>query len=384
MKKRNLFIAGLPLLAMAGSIASCSGNNVDIAMISDIGRIDDGSFNQFTYEGVKQYGDEAKLKYGYYVPNEDTEQSRLDGINTYIRRGAKVVVLTGYKFEDLVPDLMKKHPNVGFLLIDGSVANSDKNVYSMAYKEQEAGYLAGYAVGLDQKYTKFGFLGGMAVPAVERFGFGFVSGLSDALKELNDAGTETKFELQYNYTNSFASGDTEKSLASAMYTAGAEVIFSCGGAICESVYAAASAAGVSNHKIIGVDVDQYNQHTDAYITSAEKKLQSSTHDALKSFFDNNKAWPSDKAGKNATLDSKGNYVGLPTEGNSWTFTKFTKDKYNEIYKKLQNDADYTKITTTSDGVRVVSGKTIDTQYFNKIIYGTNATGEKANVPVAAK
>ena len=364
MKKKIIPLLALGLtLSGAGGLTSCGDNSVDIAMISDIGTINDSGFNQYTWEGAKKAGESLGKKSDYYVPTADTDEERKAGIDAMLKRGAKAIVLTGYKFNELVGDYAKNNPGVAWFLIDGSQTTAEnlKNVYSVEFKEQEAGYLAGYAVVKDKKYTKLAFLGGMALPAVERFGFGYLSGICDAANDLAaDGQLASDIEVKYGYTGNFSPSDDNQNNAKAWYNDGTQVIFTCGGAICDSVVAASKTFDAGTKKMIGVDVNQHGQQAnDLYITSAEKKVEKTTKEALETYFNSFKntdptgEWPSDKAGKHTILDATTESVGLPTgddsNGNpSWTFTNFTVDDYNALYAKIKENSTYTKVISDND------------------------------------
>lgn len=369
----GLFTAGVTGCTKGGNSSSNpgsnpssnpSGNSLDIAMISDVGTIDDGGFNQYTWEGVKRVGKDLGKSTGYIVPKDDKDDERKASIDGMLKRGAKAVVLTGYKFNDLVGEYAKKNPNVAWFLIDGSASTAEnlENVYSVEFKEQEAGYLAGYAV-VKEGYKNLAFLGGMAVPAVERFGFGYLSGICDAAEELAKTTPATQIKVKYGYTGDFGPSESNLSNSKVWYTSGVEAIFACGGAICKSVEAAAKSIGANKAKIIGVDVNQHPQQPDLYITSAEKKVEKTTYDAIKLYFDSNKdltgKWPAAQAGKHEILGAKQGKIGLPTDtdaaGDPWTFKKFTKEQYNTLYQKLVAEETDTKVVSDNDGKTRVSG-----------------------------
>lgn len=379
MKKKIIPLLTLSTLVLP-SLTSCKQSPVDVAMISDIGTINDSGFNQYTWEGAKTAANSLNMSSAYYVPTKDTDDERKAGIDAMIKRGAKVIVLTGYKFNSLADEYAKRYPNVGWFLIDGSqsVAANLSNVYSVEFREQEAGYLAGYAVVKDKKYTNLAFLGGMAVPAVERFGFGYLSGICDAANELAEASDlSSNINVTYGYTGDFGPSEKNQQSATQWYNAGTDVIFTCGGAICDSVVAASKKTGKSNAKMIGVDVNQHPQQTnDLYITSAEKKVEKTTNEAIKKWFSNkdaegNGSW-GESAGKHDILGSTTNSIGLPTDvlngDDPWTFTNFTKDDYSATYKKLQDDYDFTKVVSTNDNETVIKdGFTLDNTHV-KITY----------------
>lgn len=306
---------------------------VDIALVTDVGNIDDKSFNEGAYNGVIKYAKEKSLTYAYWRPSEDSTAAREVSIKAAINAGAKVVVCPGYLFEEAIYDLQGQYPNVAFLLLDGEPHTADYKTYEtktntccILYKEEQAGYLAGYAAVMEG-YTKLGFLGGMSVPAVVRYGYGYVQGAEAAATAKN-----VNVSIKYAYAGSFAPSSDLKTKMDAWYAAGTEVVFSCGGGIYLSVVAAAEAAQA---KVIGVDVDQAAESA-TIITSAEKKLVESTYQALESFFNNKETWDADHAGKTLVLGAAQDCVGLPTSESSWRLTKWTVAEYETLFAKLKD------------------------------------------------
>ena len=313
---------------------TAAAGTFELALITDVGNIDDKSFNEGAWNGVKNYAEATGIAYAYYRPSEDSTAAREETIGTAIDKGAKIVVCPGYLFEEAIYNVQDKYPDVQFLLLDGQPHTADyatyktaSNVHCILYQEEQAGYLAGYAAVMDG-YTKLGFLGGMAVPAVVRYGYGFVQGAEAAATEMKlAAGT---IEMKYWYCGGFAPTDDIKTKMSGWYTEGTEVVFACGGGIYLSAVAAAEAAGA---KVIGVDVDQSAQ-SDLIITSAMKELTKSVELSLTAIYANNGKWPADYAGQTATLGAAQECVGLPTAPASWKFTKFTVDQYKAVFAKL--------------------------------------------------
>jgi len=320
--------------APAATTTQAADGKFELALVTDVGNIDDKSFNEGAWNGVKNYAEKNKLTYAYYRPSEDSTAARVETIGTAVDKGAKIVVCPGYLFAEAIGQAQIKYPDVQFLLLDTTPSNADgtaavisANVHCILYQEEQAGYLAGYAVVMDG-YTKLGFLGGMAVPAVVRYGYGYVQGAEAAAKELGlKAGT---IEMKYWYCDGFGPTDEIKTKMSGWYTAGTEVVFACGGGIFLSATAAAEAAG---GKVIGVDSDQ-SALSPTFITSAMKDLPNSVDLALTSAYANGGKWNADFAGKTAVLGAADNCVGLPTAAASWKLTKFTVDQYKAVYAKL--------------------------------------------------
>ncbi|HPU62785.1 MAG TPA: BMP family ABC transporter substrate-binding protein [Mobilitalea sp.] len=317
-----------------------TGDTYEIALITDKGNIDDKSFNQGAWEGVVEFATANNISHQYYKPEEASDAGYLAAIDLAVSGGAKVVVTPGFLFEVAVYEAQTKYPDVKFILLDGAPRTADnsdfkteKNVASIMYAEEESGYLAGYAAVMDGM-KNLGFMGGMAVPAVQAFGYGYLQGAEDAAKELGLGDGEIK--VIYHYTGNFDENDTNKATAKTMYQEGVEVIFACGGSVGKSVMAAASEAGA---KVIGVDVDQrYDSET--VITSATKGLGASVIQVLESIYKTND-FDSKYGGKTTYFDAKNDGVGLPTtvlddpNGNAFDrFEKFTMDQYNAVFQKL--------------------------------------------------
>ena len=154
----------------AASAASTSGSKTDVAFVTDVGNIDDQSFNQYTWQGVQDFCSANSLNANYYRPTEDSDAARLEQMDNAVNDGAKSIVVAGYLFGSAIAEAQEKYPDVQFLALDVSTADlGDKaptsNTALITYKEEQAGYLAGYAAVYDG-YKELGFLGGMAVPAV--------------------------------------------------------------------------------------------------------------------------------------------------------------------------------------------------------------------------
>jgi basic membrane protein A len=348
----------LLVLVMMISLAACgtkskdsnegsegSGNTAkegyEIALITDKGNIDDKSFNEGSWRGLEEFATANNITHQYIKPEEASDAGYLAAIDNAVASGAKVIVTPGYLFEVPVYEAQTKYPEVKFILLDGAPHTADyatyetkSNVASVMYAEEQSGYLAGYAAVKDGM-TKLGFMGGMAVPAVQAFGYGFLQGAEDAAKEMGLA--DGSISVLYHYTGNFEENDTNKAMAKTMYQEGTQVIFACGGSVGKSVMAAASEAG---GKVIGVDVDQrYDSET--VITSATKGLGASVKAVLESIYKTN-SWDT-YAGKTTYFNAANAGVGLPTEvngdpnGNAFDrFASFDKAAYDKVYETLKS------------------------------------------------
>ena len=320
--------AGDTSAADTAADTSSSGSTTDVAFVTDDGNIDDGSFNQYTWAGVQQFCADNGLNANYYKPSEDSDAARLEQMDNAIKDGANVVVVAGYLFTASLSEAQAKHPDTSFLALDistGDLESPGKNTALITYKEEQAGYLAGYAAVTDG-YKELGFLGGMAVPAVIRYGYGFVQGAEQAAK---DAGV-SDVHIKYWYSGSFVATDDIKAKMDSWYSEGTEVVFACGGSICNSCLAAAQA---NNGKMIGVDVDQSNLDP-CVITSAMKALSNSVILALTDAKENNWKFSDKYAGKETTLGAAEDCVGLPMD--SSVFSSFTQEQYDKLFASLQD------------------------------------------------
>ncbi len=349
MKKVVTILLALVLALSLGVTAMAEG--ISYALVTDVGNIDDQSFNQGTWEGVKNFAAEKGLTenvdYAYYKPSEDSDDARLETIKAAIDAGAKVVVLPGYLFDAAVMTAAGQYPDVNFLAVDLDPDSFPANVTNIKYTEEVSGYLAGYAVVKDG-YTKLGFLGGINVPAVIRYGFGYIQGADAAAQELG-----VQVSVKYWYSGSFAPNDEIKAKMDSWYADGTEVVFACGGGI---LYSCIAAAEEGNGKIIGVDTDQ-GYISDRIITSAYKLIPVSVQALLEKLDANQGKWPEDISGKNVKLGINEGAVGLPTAADSWRFSKFTVDEYNTVYEAIKAGTvtisdDITVNPTTSASVTV--------------------------------
>ena len=293
-----------------------------------MGQLKDKSFNQGTYDGVKLYAANNKLSYKYYQPaNKDqaTDDDRYEAMKAAVENGAKVVVCAGFMQEGALRMAAKEFPNVSFVFVDGYPITEEagvdgspvlKNVAGIAFKEEQCGYLAGYA-------------------------YGFVQGADAAAKEL---GVKVDMNYSWQYGASFNASPELQTMVSGWYEAGTEVVFACGGSMFASV---AAAAGAADGKVVGVDVDQSTE-SDTVITSAMKGLADSVQWALGKFYSNEFA---SIGGVGTSLGANENAVGLPTA--TWSLTKWTVDEYNTMLKdivdgKITIDSDYNNLKTTDN------------------------------------
>ena len=370
MKK---FLALMLALVMALSLVACDQKNQDsngtydtdkdtdvtdvaykVAMITDYGDITDQSFNQTTYEACKAFAEANGVDFQYFKPAGDNTADRVAMIESAVDQGYNVIVMPGYAFGAAIAETAPKFSDVKFIALDVSAGDLGEgfevpaNLYCAVYQEELCGYMAGYAA-VKLGYKNLGFLGGMAVPAVQRYGYGFVQGVDAAAAELK----LTDVKVNYAYGNQFF-GDADITAAmDTWYAGGTEIVFACGGGIYTSAVDAAKK--VEGAKVIGVDVDQAavianyaaGEGADAAtvegykaltVTSAMKGLYPATFDTLTDVIVNGN-WEK-YSGKIDTLglvsadDPAANYVQIPMESTQWADGKFTQDDYKTLVKAM--------------------------------------------------
>ena len=368
-----LLTAGLLIGCLAGCGSNDTGSNdsadnstsgaetseYSVAMITEYGDITDQSFNQTTYEACKAFCEAQGIQFNYYKPSGDSTAERVASVEKAIDDGYNVIVMPGYAFGGTLVEVSESYKDVKFIALDvaagdileAGVAKAGEtydynpanwnvndycymdNVYCAIYQEELSGYMAGYAA-VKLGYTDLGFLGGMAVPAVIRFGFGFVQGADAAAAELG-----ITVNLKYAYGNQFYGDGDITAAMDTWYGDGTQVVFACGGGIYTS---AAEAAAKVGGKVIGVDSDQSPIIDGGYgegmtVTSAMKGLYPTTYDTLTDVIVNGN-W-SNYAGKITTLglvsdEPTENYVQLPMDTTQWS-DSFTQDDYKALVAAMR-------------------------------------------------
>ena len=371
----SVLLAGAMIAStmLGTTIVAHADDDVRVAMITDYGDITDQSFNQTTYEACQAWCQENGIDFTYKKPATDADADRESSMEEAIEDGYNVIVMPGYAFAVAIVNVAPTYPDVKFVALDVSEYDlntaaggefSEENVYSAVYQEELAGYMAGYAA-VKLGYKKLGFLGGMAVPAVIRYGFGFVQGADDAAAELG----LSDVELKYVYGGQFFGdaggqffGDADiTSVMDTWYQGGTEVVFACGGGIYSS---AAEAAAKINGKVIGVDVDQAATIDDAYgegmtVTSAMKGLAATVKTLLTAIKDGN--WDDYKGQvQNLGLVSENpdeNYVQLPAS-TQWA-DGFTEDDYKALVAKMFSGE--IEVDANTETMPAVEAITVDDQ-----------------------
>ena len=358
-----------------------------VAMITDYGDITDQSFNQTTYEACKAFAEDNSIEFSYFKPAGDNTADRVAMIEKAVNDGFNVIVMPGYAFGGAIVEAAPEFPDVKFIaldvaagdLLETAVAKAGEtydytpenwdlnkyvdmsNVYCAVYQEELCGYMAGYAA-VKLGYKNLGFLGGMSVPAVVRYGYGFVQGVDAAAADMG----LTDVKVNYIYGGQFFGDADITAVMDTWYQGGTEVVFACGGGIYTSAGDAAKKVGA---KVIGVDVDQagviakYAGVDGMTVTSAMKGLYPATYDTLTDVIVNGN-WEK-YVGKIETLglvsgtDPEANYVQIPMgDGTQWS-DSFTQDDYKAMVKDMF-DGKITVSNNTSSDVSAADFATVIT------------------------
>ena len=356
------YLSLLIAVVMVLSLAACGGNGGEttpnagateykVAMITDYSDITDQSFNQTSYEGCKAYCEPNGVAFNYFKPLQDNDAERIAMVDAAVAEGYNVIVLPGFAFGPTIVECADVYTDVKFIALDvgagdlGEGYEVPENVYCAVYQEELAGFMAGYAA-VKMGYKHLGFMGGMAVPAVVRFGYGYMQGVDKAAAEL---GIQSEIVLDYIYANTFSGDADVTAVMDTWYQEmGVEAVFSCAAGAYTSVAEAAAKVG---GKLIGVDVDQKAIIDGTYgegmtLTSAMKGLAATIEVVLKDIIENDN-W-SAYGGQIATLgvvseDPTANYVQLPMDSTAWT-EGFTAEDYTALVGAMVSG----ELTVSSD------------------------------------
>lgn len=330
------------LTGCKNEIKETSTNELKVAMITDSGSIDDKSFNQGTWEGIVKYSeDNPNAEIQYLKPNGETTQDYLEAVNNLVLTGAEVIVMPGFKFEEVLGIVQEQYPEITFIAIDAEplvrydngkpVYEVAENTISIFFAEQQASFLTGIVSALETQTNKVAFLGGMEVPAVQKLGWGFVAGVAYA-----NANFGTNVEvIDYIYQGTFTDLDAGKSLSAGMYDEGADIILAAAGGVGVGAINEAKTRAEAGEEvfIVGVDVDQYDEGllTDGssiILTSAMKYLGEAAYKQIDAYVNGQF-----EGGQTILMDIVANGVGLPTTNPN--LSEETVEKVNAVIELIE-------------------------------------------------
>lgn len=318
-----------------------STNTYEIAMIttSQSRSIDDGAYNQSTWEGLREYAEENSLTYKYYEPSEDSTDARLEQIDQAVQSGASVIACCGEEFETVIHTAQEKYGDKTFFLIDGYPTDkkggqeTGTNAVGVKFAENELGYLAGYAA-VEDGYRTLGFMGENSTPSMKNYGYGFIQGCNDAAEDIGVVA-----EINYSYKKEGETAADIQKKAETWYEDGTEVIFACGNDIFDSVK---TEADIANTKVIACESDM-NAKSKNVITSAVKECGIAVQTELAAFYNGELA-----GGSNLVLGASEDAVGLDVKTSR--FEVFDQESYEALYQSLKNGK--LNIATSEDAQKV--------------------------------
>lgn len=282
--KKSFFLLPTICIVNALSLNSYASEKTDlpkICLVLDKGGKDDRSFNQSAYEGFIKAQKELKISQeSKYVTVTNDNQSQ-DFIRSFSGGNCGLVIAVGFNNAYSVGKIAKKYPNQKFALVDSTI--DEPNIRSISFQEHEGSFLVGAIAAMKSKSGNVGFIGGMEIPLIKRFGLGFKAGA----KYINPKIKVT--ETFVGITSAAWNNPTKaKEIALSMYNQGADVIFVAAGASSQGVFDAVEEANKkhSNKYIIGVDSNQNYIAPGLVLTSMEKKVNSKVFSAIQDFVDN--------------------------------------------------------------------------------------------------
>ena len=343
--KKKFSMLTIALAASLGLVACGTGEGdkgtttngeakIKVGMMTDSGTIDDKSFNQGTWEGIKRYESEnGTIEAQYIKPGGEATQDYLEAADNLLAKGNELIIAPGFKFEEAIGKLQAENPETKFVILDGEpeggVAENSVGIY---FAEQEAGFLAGIAAALETKTGKVGFIGGMVIPAVQKFGYGFVTGVAYA-----NANLGTNVEVaDYLYNGTFYDVQGGQAQAGGMYDKGIDIIFVAAGGVGNGVIAEGKVRAEAGDDVyvIGVDVDQYedgiiSDGSSVILTSAIKRIDNAAYDKIDELVNGTFT-----GGQVITMDAKNDGVGLPAENPN--LSEATQQAADEAFELIKN------------------------------------------------
>lgn len=251
----------------ADTNTNTDASNIKIGMVTDIGGVNDGSFNQSSWEGLQRAQSELGVSVDYLQSKADSDY--IPNIETFVDEDYDLIICVGYQLADALRTEAEANPDQKFAIIDDATNADLDNVTCLMFEQAQASYLVGYVAGLMTESNTIGIVIGMSTDTMNQFGYGYLAGAIDANPDVT--------VLQTN-ANSFGDTAGGKTAATAMITKGADVIFHAAGATGLGVIEGCKEADIW---AIGVDSDQSSLAPDNIITSAMKRVDNACYDISK-------------------------------------------------------------------------------------------------------
>ncbi|MDD4850174.1 MAG: BMP family ABC transporter substrate-binding protein [Gemmiger sp.] len=308
-----------------------AGAGREIALVVDSNGLADGANNAAIWSGVQKFCENFGFIAKSYVAADDTPQAAEDALRTAAESSADMVVCIGAALETPLYNLQNNYPTTHYLMLDGEPHTEDYSSYTQSsavhcvlFREEQAGYLAGYAAAAEG-YTSIGFVGAEAVPDIVQYGAGFLQG-AEAAAERSGA----QVSVKYWYADTYQANDEIFTRVSGWYAENTQLVFACGGTLAESC---ADAAEQNGGRVAAAGYNQAGL-SGTVLTSAIKCVSRTVQNQLYTFYAGGGTWSADAAGKTEQVGVSTQAVALPTT--PWGFLNFTTEDYTTLYGKLRD------------------------------------------------
>lgn len=286
MKKRILAVAMTALMVVSlaacgktsssdssanGSSDATKKSSIKIGMVTDVGGVNDGSFNQTSWEGLQKAQKDLGIEVKYLESKTDADYK--PNIEAFVDDDYDLIICVGYQLASAVKEEATANPDQKFAIIDDSSNKDLANVTCLMFEQAQASYLVGYVAGLETKTNVVGFVIGMSTETMNQFGYGYCAGVLDANKDA---------KILQNNANNFADTAAGKTAATKMIADKADVIFHAAGGTGLGVIDACKEAKIW---AIGVDTDQSKIAPKTILTSAMKRVDTACYDVAKEVLD---------------------------------------------------------------------------------------------------
>ena len=321
MTFKKIATLAMATVVSASLLVGCSGNNesasddkITVAMITDVAGVNDQSFNQSAWEGLQRAEKELGIEVKYLESKQDSDYAT--NIETLVDEDVDLILGVGMKLSEAIKEGSELYPEQNFVLVDEEIDAS--NVKNILFKAEESAYLAGLIAGKTTKTNNVGFIGGMELPVIDTFKYGYMAGVKAANPDA---------KVQAQYANSFTDQAKGKAIANQMYSNGADIVFTCGG----DVGTGAIEAAKENGKFaIGVDRDQSDLAPQNVLTSAIKRVDAGVFETVKSYVNG-----TFEGGTTTTYGLEENAVGVPDTTKNLV-SQDILDLVEETITKLKN------------------------------------------------
>lgn len=336
-----LMVTGLVGCGSDNNASKSEEGKLKVGMVTDTGTIDDKSFNQGTWEGIKEAEKSFGLETTFMQPNGESESSYLTEIQNLYDSGYKFIVTPGYKFETAIYKAQSQYEDAKFVLIDGEPNDGNDNylvadnTVAVYFAEEQSGFIAGVASAVQLQDGDFGFIGGMEIPSVKKFNYGFQQGVAYANEHY---GTNVSLKAEnIVYSGSFSDTALGQQLSAQMYDNGVKAIFTAAAGVNIGVITEAKTRVANGQEawVIGVDSDQYDDgiyegNKSVVLTSAIKKIDEAAYQIIEDEI--NGEFP---GGQVLRFDAKNDAVGIPSENPN--LSDDTIAKVNEVIDAIKAD-----------------------------------------------